>query len=71
MAQPFRMTDQPRNRQKPNDHKTREQARLAEALRENLKRRKARAKGRAAIGCTGEGAKPHDSAGIGDDKHGE
>ena len=42
------MTDEPRNRQKPNDHKTREQARLAEALRENLKRRKAQARARAA-----------------------
>ena len=65
------MTDEPRNRQKPNDHKTREQARLAEALRENLRRRKAQAKGRAAIGTAGEAAKPHDSAGIGDDKHRE
>jgi hypothetical protein len=35
--------------------------RLAAALRENLKRRKAQAKGRVA-------AEPHDSAGIADDK---
>jgi len=53
--------------------KARQRHRLAAALRENLKRRKAQAKGR----VTGEtGAKttaerstePHDSAGIADDK---
>jgi hypothetical protein len=36
------------------------QRRLAAALRDNLKRRKAQARGRKA----GVGAKPHDSAGI-------
>jgi hypothetical protein len=53
--------------------KTRLQRRLSSALRENLKRRKAQAKGRGA----GEGdpqrpgpAKTHDSAGIGADKQG-
>jgi hypothetical protein len=47
--------------------KARRQRRLGAALRENLKRRKAQAKGRAAAG--GEAAaKPHDSAGIGADK---
>ena len=39
----------------------RRRRRLAAALRENLKRRKAQAKGRVA-------AEPHDSAGIADDK---
>lgn len=64
------MADEPENRQKANDHKTREQARLAAALRENLRRRKAQAKGRAAIEPTWDAGKPHDSAGIGDDKRG-
>jgi hypothetical protein len=39
----------------------RRRRRLAAALRENLKRRKAQAKGR-------DAAAPHDSAGIADDK---
>jgi hypothetical protein len=43
--------------------------RLGAALRENLKRRKAQAKGRAAAGAPGEDS-PHDSAGIGSDKQG-
>jgi hypothetical protein len=49
--------------------KARQERRLAAALRENLKRRKAQAKGRvaaeAAMAPCGE---PHDSAGIADDK---
>ena len=43
--------------------------RLAAALRENLKRRKAQAKGRVAAETGAErSAEPHDSAGIADDK---
>ena len=49
--------------------KARERRRLAAALRENLKRRKAQAKGRVAAQTAIEAsAGPHDSAGIGDDK---
>ena len=47
----------------------RQQRRLGAALRENLKRRKAQAKGRAAADSGEAAAKPHDSAGIGADKH--
>ncbi|HEY7664248.1 MAG TPA: hypothetical protein VH934_14115 [Xanthobacteraceae bacterium] len=55
----------------------RRQGRLGAALRENLKRRKAQAKGRAAAGAEHLGSrdgaaeadrKPHDSAGIAADK---
>ena len=51
--------------------------RLSAALRENLKRRKAQAKGRVAAGTADAGAihvdsqpgaEPHDSAGFADDK---
>jgi len=48
--------------------RARRQRRLGAALRENLKRRKAQAKGRAAGGGGEAAAKPHDSAGIGADK---
>ena len=49
--------------------KTRQERRLSAALRENLKRRKAQAKGRAAAERALESAgKPHDSAGIVRDK---
>ena len=48
--------------------KARQQRRLGAALRENLKRRKAQAKGRAAAEGGEAAAKPHDSAGIGADK---
>jgi hypothetical protein len=49
--------------------KARQERRLAVALRENLKRRKAQAKGRVAVQSIGESpAAPHDSAGIADDK---
>ena len=50
--------------------KAKRQRRLGAALRENLKRRKAQAKGRAAPGGGEAAAKPHDSAGIGTDKQG-
>jgi hypothetical protein len=48
--------------------KAKQQRRLGAALRENLKRRKAQAKGRSAAAGTEEAAKPHDSAGITSDK---
>ena len=49
--------------------KVRQERRLAAALRENLKRRKAQGKGRMAIQAAGERAgEPHDSAGIAEDK---
>jgi hypothetical protein len=41
--------------------------RLSAALRENLKRRKAQARGRAADAAVERTRKPHDSAGIPDD----
>jgi hypothetical protein len=44
-----------------------QQRRLSAALRENLKRRKAQAKGRAAPAENRPG-EPHDSAGIAEDK---
>ena len=49
--------------------KARQARRLAAALRENLKRRKAQAKGRSAVQTVVErSAEPHDSAGIAEDK---
>ena len=54
------MTDQPKS-----SEKERREQRLQAALRENLKRRKAQMRGRAANGGTAE---PHDSAGIVPDK---
>ena len=54
------MNERPKSQQK-----AAQQQRLSAALRENLKRRKAQAKGRAA---TAEQGTPHDSAGIGPDK---
>jgi hypothetical protein len=49
--------------------KARRGRRLAAALRENLKRRKAQAKGRFANETAVErSAEPHDSAGIAEDK---
>jgi hypothetical protein len=58
-AQPFHMrADSPR------DSKTKSQRRLSTALRANLKRRKAQARGRAAGTASPRGAKAHDSAGI-------
>jgi hypothetical protein len=50
------------------DHKRREKARLAAALRENLKRRKAQTKERAVGDRAGPREKPHDSAEIDADK---
>ena len=55
------MADSP----KPSEKALREQ-RLQAALRENLKRRKAQARGRA--GNRDKAAEPHDSAGIAPDK---
>ena len=55
------MSDRP----KPSHKELREQ-RLQAALRENLKRRKAQARGRA--GSRDKAAEPHDSAGIAADK---
>jgi hypothetical protein len=46
--------------------KAREQRRLSEALRQNLKRRKAQARGRMAVGE--KEPEPHRSARIDDDK---
>ena len=53
--------------------KARQERRLAAALRENLKRRKAQAKGRVAAQTAvpsdpQSSAAPHDSAGFADDK---
>ena len=55
------------------DQKARRGRRLAAALRENLKRRKAQAKGRSVAqtafpAAIERSAEPHDSAGIADDK---
>ena len=55
------MNDRPKNAEK-----TRRQQRLGRALRENLKRRKAQAKGRSP--STGHAETPHDSAGFDPDK---
>jgi hypothetical protein len=60
------MTNRPKSAEK-----ARQQRRLGAALRENLKRRKAQAKGRAAAEGAQAPAKPHDSAGIGADKRGQ
>jgi hypothetical protein len=48
--------------------KARREQRLSAALRENLKRRKAQAKGRASGGAMDHIGTPHDSAGIAGDK---
>jgi hypothetical protein len=55
------MNERPKSQQK-----AAQRQRLSAALRENLKRRKAQAKGRAA--AVEQGAEPHDSAGFGPDK---
>jgi len=73
LAQPFRMDDRPKIERAASAHKARERARLSAALRENLKRRKAQAKSRAAaeaLGDEGQREKPHDSAGIAEHKPG-
>jgi hypothetical protein len=52
------------------DQRARRERRLAAALRENLRRRKAQAKGRSAGQTLPERpTEPHDSAGIAADKH--
>jgi hypothetical protein len=48
--------------------KARRRQRLSAALRENLRRRKAQARGRRGAAQPAPGASPHDSAGIGADK---
>jgi hypothetical protein len=48
--------------------KARRERRLGTALRENLKRRKAQAKGRSAAERDPRARAPHDSAGIAEDK---
>jgi hypothetical protein len=68
VAQPSSMTGDSGNDRPKNDRKARERARLAAALRENLKRRKAQARGRAADDASDGPDKPHDSAGIRADK---
>jgi hypothetical protein len=63
-----RMTGRPENVEhapRKRAERARRQRRLGAALRENLKRRKAQAKGRATAAAADE---PHDSAGIGADK---
>ena len=63
-GRPENVENAPRKR----EEKARQQRRLGAALRENLKRRKAQAKGRAASDGGEVVAKPHDSAGIDTDK---
>ena len=68
VAQPFTMTDRPRDQQKENRAR-----RLSAALRDNLKRRKAQAKRRKVVGHAehAQGApstETHDSAGFAEDK---
>ena len=57
------MSEHPKQRKK-----AAAQQRLATALRDNLKRRKAQAKGRATGAATDRIGTPHDSAGIAEDK---
>ena len=62
------MTDRPKDQQKQNRER-----RLSAALRDNLKRRKAQAKGRKVVGhaeqAQGEpSTETHDSAGFAEDK---
>jgi hypothetical protein len=62
---PARMSEPPKAVQK-----ARRERRLGAALRENLRRRKAQAKGRSAAAREPQARTPHDSAGIADDKQG-
>jgi hypothetical protein len=57
------MTDDPKALQK-----AKRERRLGSALRENLKRRKAQAKGRSAPAGSRRAGSPHDSAGFPADK---
>jgi hypothetical protein len=57
------MNDRPKTAEK-----ARRQRRLGAALRENLKRRKAQAKGRSVEEAKSHTTAPHDSAGIAGDK---
>ena len=68
VAQPFAMIERPRDQQKENRAR-----RLSMALRDNLKRRKAQAKGRKVVGHAehvqgGPSTETHDSAGFAEDK---
>jgi hypothetical protein len=72
-ADAFRRLPQVCNLARVNDRrktaeKARQQRRLGAALRENLKRRKAQAKGRSTASAAGKASTPHDSAGIAGDK---
>jgi hypothetical protein len=62
VAQPFAVTGTPKQQQKQN-----RQRRLSAALRDNLKRRKAQARGRNAAEDD-RSSEAHDSAGIATDK---
>jgi hypothetical protein len=73
IANLFRARSAGRNLTGVNDHpkgakKARQQRRLGAALRENLRRRKAQAKGRSTAGDADGSGKPHDSAGIAGNK---
>jgi hypothetical protein len=56
------------NDQQKTSQKAAQQRRLSAALRENLKRRKAQARGRAPAQGSEPDGTPHDSAGIAADK---
>jgi hypothetical protein len=56
------------NERAKNAEQARREQRLRAALRENLKRRKAQAKGRSAAERDPRARAPHDSAGIAEDK---
>ena len=58
------MTDRPKD-----PERDKREQRLSAALRENLKRRKAQARARAAGSGADRVDLPHDSAGIAEDKH--
>jgi hypothetical protein len=61
------VNDRPESRAKSPEQAV-QQRRLSAALRENLKRRKAQAKGRTAAPAVDPAGEPHDSAGIAEDK---
>ena len=59
---------QDKSGEKSQENAVQQQRRLSAALRENLKRRKAQARGRAAAPAVDPAGEPHDSAGIAEDK---
>jgi nitric oxide reductase activation protein len=65
VAQPFAVTGTPKQQQKQQQQNR--QRRLSAALRDNLQRRKAQARGRHAAE-DGRSSETHDSAGIATDK---